>query len=381
MSLMNWSQRKIKILFSIGNFIIGGAERQVINQVNSLNKEIFDIYVATLLPPPKNSLAEDINLSSEKIFHFCFKSFYDWRSWIKLIRFFKKEQFDIIYTHLFFANLTARVSAILTRTPVIISTEHNIYQDKKYFYVLADKLLSHFTDKIIAVSQSVKNFIIKQESINPGKIEVIYNSVDLSAVNIDRRLKKDSLGLPQDSMVITAVGRIVKQKGFIYLIKAAKIILKQFLRSRFLIVGPVQEKDTYAELLAEIGTEYKDKIILLGPRKDIKEILAVSDIFVMPSLWEGFGISALEAMAAGLPVVASNIDGLKEFIKNNENGILVSKGDTEALMKAISGLAANSDLRIRLASNARRTAQQFSINENIRQLETLFLNLFDEKLV
>ena len=376
---MNLPNKKIKVVFVIGNFSIGGAERLVIDQINGIDKGIFEPFLVTLLPKPANMIGGLINLSENKIARFEFRSFYDWRSWLKLIKFMRRQRFDIVYTHLFFANLVARTVAIVSRISIIISVEHNIYENKKRWYILVDKILAKFTDKIIAVSESVKEFTIRQENIKPEKFEVIYNGIDISPLKIDRAIKLKELNLPSDSLVVTAVGRIAEQKGFIFLIKAAKRIISQFPQARFLIIGPVEERSTFQKLKDEISDKFQGDIILTGPRQDIKEILSVSDIFVMPSLWEGFGISALEAMAAGLPIIASNIDGLKEFIKNNENGILVAKGDTEALIKAISRLAADSDLRIRLASSARQTAQQFSIDKNIRRLEALFISLYNGK--
>jgi len=379
MFLMNSQNKKIKVAFVIGNFSIGGAERLVIDQINGIDKEIFEPFLVTLLPKPANVIGGLIDLSESKIAQFKFQSFYDWCSWLRLIKFMRRQRFDIVYTHLFFANLVARAAAIMARIPVIISVEHNIYRGKKPIYILADRILAKFTDKIITVSHSVKEFTIKQERIESDKFDVIYNGVDISPVKFDKDAKRKELGIDAENLVVASVGRISEQKGFIFLVRAAKELIPRFTHAKFLIIGPVEEKATFKMLQDEIGQDLSDRIILLGPRHDIKEILAASDIFVLPSLWEGFGISALEAMAAGLPIIASNIDGLKEFIKNNENGILVSKGDTEALIRAISRLAADSDLRIRLASSARQTAQKFSINENIRQLETLFLNLFDEK--
>lgn len=377
---MSSQDKKIKILFAISNFIIGGAEKQVIQQINNFDREIFDIYVATLLPKPEHILADRIHLPPEKIFSFEFSSFYDWRHWLHLLRFLRRQRFDIVYSHLFFANLAARIAAILSRTPVIVSVEHNIYQDKKRLYIWADRMLAKFTDKIIAVSEGVKIFTAKQEHIRPEKFMVVYNGIETPAINVSRSSKRRELGLKDNEVAIVSIGRIVRQKGFVYLIRSAKKVLSTFPAAKFLIVGPSQEADTLDEIKHEIGDEYKDRIILLGPRRDVFEILLACDIFVLPSLWEGFSVTALEAMAVGLPAVASDIDVIRELIKDGQNGILVPPKDDAALSDAILKLIRNADLREKLKSESLKTAEKFTAVNNAGQLENIFINLYNGKM-
>ena len=193
--------------------------------------------------------------------------------------------------------------------------------------MVSEMVLSWFVNRIVAVSEGVKSDLVKYEHISPGKIQVIYNGIDASKfrVKIDRKKKREELGIDRDDKVIGVGVRLSEQKGINYLIEAVSIVVKSFPNVKLLIIGD-GECRTYLEKLAS-DCGIADKVIFTGFRSDIPEILQIIDVYALPSLWEGHPLVLLEAMAAGKPVVASDIPGNRETVGNGHTGLLVPPKD------------------------------------------------------
>lgn len=281
---------------------------------------------------------------------------------VKLIRLLKKEKITVVHTHMYKANTPGRIAALLRGVPVIIANEHNIDTWKSKSQHRIDRILAHFTDKIISVSDAVRKFYI-EKGIPSEKILTIHNGIKLEkfkiTLNMDR--KKRELGLKPSSVVIGTVGRLEPQKGHKYFLEAASLIKREIPDAQFLLVGSGSLKGKLREYIRRMGLE--DDTILTGFRKDIPEILATMEVFILPSLREGFSISLLEAMASGKPIVATSVGGNQEVICDGECGFLVSSKDSESIARRAIKILKNEELKKRLKRNAQEKVKEFSIEK------------------
>ena len=244
---------------------------------------------------------------------------------------------DVVHTHLFAGDTWGRLASILSRHGAVVTTEHNIDRDESW-QPLVRRALSWRSRIVVAVSEAVARSC-------PGRdIRVIPNGVDL------RRFEREWRG----GAGVLAVGRVVPQKGFDVLCAVAE----RLPGIPFRIAG------------AGVPLPGPPNVEWLGLRSDIPELLAESDVLAVPSRWEGFGVAALEGLAAGVPVVASAVDGLAEVV--GTAGILVPAEDSVALSDVISRLANDIDLRARYSSLGRKRAANFSMDRMVEQYRAVW---------
>jgi glycosyltransferase involved in cell wall biosynthesis len=365
--------KKIKILFTIGNLDVGGAEKLVINQVKNIDKNKFEPYLCTLFPSGEHNYTKVFEqLQGIPYKKFGFKGPWDVASWIKVYLFLRKERFDIFCCHLFESNFIIRVINVLLDAKPVFIFEHNIYWQKQWWKILADRLLAPKTAKIFVDSNAILNFTSEQEKISKNKFAILPYPIELSDKRMFDLIKiKNNLGLPENSFVIGAVARFVEQKGLPYLIKAAAKVLREMDRPDiyFLMVGYGKMESELINLINELGISQK---FIIKKAKDIKEVLPILDIFVVSSLWEGQPIAMLEAMAAGVPVVATSVGGIPEAIIEGKNGLLAEPKDENSLASKIIKLAKDDKLRYSVSKEGRLTAEEYSLPVYIKKLEKFF---------
>jgi len=290
----------------------------------------------------------------------------------KLISFHK---FDIVHSHTTAASLDGCIAAKLAKTPIILYTIHGLHITdnssyvEKVFYNFVEKLKCKLSTFIFTQSEEDRIYAIKNKIVPPDKILTLGNGVDIDKFSLSFRERyrkeiRNELGIPHNSFVLTIVARLSKIKGHVELFKAIDLINKEVREDFYLlVVGDVTEDEPYSlrkeELLNIISNlSLRTRIIFTGMRDDVNKILAGTDVFVLPSFREGMPRSIIEAMAMGLPVIASNIGGCREEVVDNETGILVPPHDIESLASAIMKLYKNSKLRERMGSNGRKRAEQ-----------------------
>lgn len=257
------------------------------------------------------------------------------RFW-KLVTFLHKENFDVVHTHLPYSNIIGALAGRLTGIPVIASIRNSRDDDWGRYYFLRNGLetlvLRFLTSRVMAVGYSTA--ATHQKRLGRQQIEAVPNAININPPLMDDeriRTRAELVGNPTYPLVIS-VGRLVQQKGYGDLITAFAIVLKKYPKATLLIAGdgPLQD-----DLVEKIGTlELNENVKLLGPRNDVPRLLAAGDLFVSSSHWEGLSVAILEAMAAGLPVVATNVSDTPRIVVEDV-GLIVPPCSPKLLAEAI----------------------------------------------
>ncbi len=270
------------------------------------------------------------------------------------------------------------MSAILARVPAIVATEHlfvEFHLDTSIY--MQQRLLAASLDRYLPVSQDLAQRLRQTLHIPNHKIQVIHNGVLMEPDNCpaDVTLRANLNGNSNRPIVLT-VARLDKQKGHCFLLEAAALIPQ----AQFVLVGEGPARSSLEEHAQALGLG--DRVVFLGYRPDIPELLACCDLFVLPSLYEGLPISVLEAMAVGKPVIASAVGGTAEVVIHGETGLLVPPADPIALATAIRTLLADPTLAQRLALNGQTRAQQdFSAKRMVQQVTQVYDELLSHNEV
>jgi glycosyltransferase involved in cell wall biosynthesis len=303
-------------------------------------------------------------------------------SLIKIYKLIKKERYDIVHVHTPIVCVLGRIAAKIAGVPLIIYTAHGFYfhdrmgRWKRNMLIGIEKVISHFfTDLIFTVSKEDEKTVIDKRIIDKERVFYIGNGVNIKKFNIntisrDLLKKKEELGIADNKIkIICFIGRMVREKGVIDLIYAFKDVLSELPETILLIIGDnkanerdLKTKDEVASLIDK--HDLKEKIIFTGYRNDISDLLAIVDIFVLPSYREGMPMSIIEAMAMGKAVVATNIRGCREEVINGKTGYLVPVKNPRKLADSILKILKNDKLAYNMGQNGRKRVE-IEFNEEI----------------
>jgi len=314
-----------------------------------------------------------------KVFLLPRKSGLDFSYSFKLSTLIKQENIDIIHAHNATAWFYAVWASMLSRVPLVY-TEH----DRSFPTPLRLKFLHYFfgkyTHAIVAVSEAVKYNLEKYEHIK--NIRVIYNGIDpvlFYPPNPEEKiLKKKQLGLDANDFVLGNVGRMDYWKNQRILIEILLELKNVYPQVKLVFVGGGEEEDNLKRLAIE--KRVKNDVLFLGKRSDVNEILKAFDLFVFPSLTEGLPLVVIEAMASGLPVIASHVGGIPELIIHGKNGLLVPPTSKNEIKSAIINLIQNPDLRIKMGQLGRKIFEtQFSLPQMVKKYIEVYEDVLKNK--
>jgi len=365
----------LKILQFIETKGPGGAEKVYLDLVNGMLERGYDVHAALTGSGWVKDKLENMGV---KPVIFNTKGSFDIKLLANMIKYTKMKKIGLIHSHLLGANLYSSLTGILTKVHVI-STFHGpkdfeSAKDGKLF-MIKGKIIQKGSKFIVVVSNYLKNILYKKKWIKPDKIHTIYNGIDISLYKREYREEiRNNLGINKENILIGQIGNIRPMKGHEYFIRAAAIVNKIYPSTRFLIAGDSSKKDKeyLNELTKVLGI--KNHTIFTGFREDIQNILASLDIFVNASIYEGFSIATVEAMATGIPVICTKSGGPEEIVINEKNGLLVPTKDPESIAKAICNIISNKELAVRLTKEGLKTAKKFTIEAMIKNYESLYSN-------
>ena len=284
-----------------------------------------------------------------------------------LRRYIRKEKVALVQTFLFHADVLGRVASRCARrrcgshrTPVVVSSVRATNRDNRWWQFVLQRVTAPLADAFTAVSRRTLDFAVAHEGVIRERATVIPNGIDLTPWEAlpEQAQARRELGIPADARVIATLGRLHEQKGHGYLLAAAKQLVAQHPETLLLVAGYGPLREQLENTTRALGIE--KHVRFLGYRTDVARILAAADIFALPSLWEGMSNALLEAMAAGKPVVATEIDGNVEQVVSGETGLLVPPADAESLAAALTELCADPALAEAMGKRGReRVASVF----------------------
>ena len=313
----------------------------------------------------------------------------DARATLTLWRLFRRERPALVHTHTSKAGAVGRIAAWLARVPAVVHTPHG-HVFYGYFgramseaIRLSEQVLARITDRIVALTDQGAQEHIRYQIAGPEKFVTIPSGIDLSlfrSVQVNRDVKREELGLPPEGLVVGTVGRLVPIKGHAWLLKAIPLVLIKFPRAFFVVIGDGPLLGQLRGLAEELGIGRS--VAFLGAREDVPECLAALDLFVFPSLNEGLGRALIEAMAVGLPVVATRVGGIPDIVVDGKNGVLVPPQDAEAVAAALLDLLRD-PCRLRHYGEAakRSVDNRFDVASMVREIECLYDAVLQEKQV
>ncbi|MFC2081634.1 glycosyltransferase family 4 protein [Candidatus Bipolaricaulota bacterium] len=307
-------------------------------------------------------------------------------SLVQLVRLMRRERFDIVHVHTPIAAVLGRVAAKLARVPVVIYTVHGFYFHermsawKRRLIIWVERLLGRqCTDLLLTVSKEDRDTAVAERIARADRVVWIGGGVDVDAFECDKRVSlPEEFGIRPSQQVVGFIGRIVREKGVIELVRAMQLVLKQQPEALLLIVGETlgsdRDRGTRHALRQQIEEHgMADKVRFTGFRDDAARLIGGMDVFVLPSHREGLPQSILEAMASGVPVVATDIRGCREEVVDGETGFLVPVNDPDALAHAIERILTDASLAQRLGEAGRRRVEHCFRESGVldRQMEAI----------
>lgn len=291
------------------------------------------------------------------------------RAWLR------RERPDLLHTHLWGANVVGRVAGRLSGVPVVSSVHNPDYEPeaandgsevsplKRRAIRGVDRWTARrCCDRLIAVSEYVRQSTLRHLGLPPGTVELLYNPFDADEFGAPRGRARGEvlreLGLPADALMLLNVARVSPQKGQLYAVRALAAVREKFPQARLVLAGALTDEEWVARLEGEVRALGLEGFVhVLGPRRDVPDLLRACDLFVFPSLHEGLGIALIEAMAAGCACVATETGPLPEVVRHGVDGWLTAPGDADGLAGAVCALLADPARRGALGRAAQKSAQ------------------------
>ncbi|MGH9178432.1 MAG: glycosyltransferase [Acidimicrobiales bacterium] len=376
---MTDGRARIRVLHLIKCLGFGGAERLLVSVSEARDRESFDYEVAYVLGDLDDLVAE-LEAVDVRVHSLRSRSHYDLGWLVRLRRLLLERHYDVVHLHLPYSAAFGRLvvrSLPRSSRPLLVYTQHNLWHKTEPAVRLLNRLTIDLDDHDIAVSE------VARASMPPSlrqRVDVIVHGIPAVGTDGAERIAvRRELGVGEGELAIMTVANFRAEKGYPILLEAAAALVGEGLPVRFFAVGAGPLEPEVRRLCAELGLE--DHFRLLGFRPDVLRLLSAADLFVLASLHEAFPVSVMEALASGVPVVATDVGAVREAVGQGAAGITVPAGDAAALAGALRALASDGERRRDLQAHARDLGARYDVRSAAGQLEDLYARLMGRRAV
>lgn len=386
--------KRIRVLHPITRLIVGGAQENTVLTVEMLDKADWD--AAIIAGPQTGSEGSLIETAQERGLALTIDDslvrevnpIKDLLAVFRLARFIKQGGYTIVHTHSSKTGIVGRWAAKLAGAPIIIHTVHGwAHHDRQHplvraYYILLEKLTLPITDKLIAVTGKDIEKGLRDGIGQPENYLVIRSGIEMDRFGqpqVNRQVTRATWGIPLEAQLIGTVTRLSPQKAPLDFVRAAAQVARTHPKAWFMMVGDGPLRADVEKLARELGIA--DRLVLTGLRRDVPELMAAFDIFALSSLWEGLPRVIPQAMATGLPVVATACDGSAEAVEDGVTGFLVPPGQPDQLAQRLSQLLDDPDLASQMGETGLERAQEFDVQRMVTQIDSLYRELLAKKPV
>lgn len=372
--------QKINLLFVIIQMGLGGSERLVLNIIKNLNRKLFSPSLAWFFGDTVIDEFEELKIP---LFYVPKTKRFDFKTMQHFSAILAENNIHVVNAHHFMSMVYAFYGCKIKKQAKLVYTEHSEWEVQaiRTRWQLIGTVLLRYTDRTVGVSQPITDCLQKKFFIPKAKVETIRNGVDnqFFSVRQNENILRNEFRISPGEKTIGIVANLKRVKNHLFLLKAFHELTAEFDNAKLLIIGQGFKDDpenTEIEIKNFIETNnLGDKVLMLGYRSDIKQLLSIMDIFCLVSKMEGLPLSLIEAMAYGLPVLGSDVPGIKDVIKHGVNGYLIPQNDTEALKNALLHLMIKDSLRERMGKQSKLLADSYSMGSCIKEYENLFSKL------
>jgi glycosyltransferase involved in cell wall biosynthesis len=377
----------VRLLHVVGDSCFGGAARIILRLGQVAKEEGWQVDILTTDPVFQQAVKQQgLGLVDLDVIRREIRPVWDLAGLFRLHEFLRREHYRIVHTHTSKAGFVGRLAAWLAGVPVIVHTAHGFaFHERspvsaRFFYSNLEWVASRCCDRIVSVSHFHRNWALELGICDPPHILTIPNGVappsrspEIAPAEIRRRC-----GARDDDFIILSMTRLASDKGLEYLVEAAANLPCAKRRYKVVVAGDGPLRPRLESMARDLGVT--DRVIFLGYREDVSDLLAACDLVVLPSLREGLSMALLDAMAAGKPIVATSIGSLMELASQAEMARVVPPADPRALCEAILDLDRDPALMARLGTTARALFESgYTEDRMLDSYKQLYFDLLERK--
>jgi len=364
---------RLRVLFMIDELDIGGTEQQILETARRIDRSRFEPLVCCFRHGAKAREIEELGVP---VLHEPKHLKADPGFVVRLARLMRRERVDLLQTYLWTANTWGRLAARMAGIRHVVASERNVDIWEERYKRVIGRWLARSTDRVIANSEAVRRYLLDRGGLAPDKVVTVYNGVnfDRFRTGCDPAVRRAELGLPEDAILAGVVARVEPAKDHATLLRALALISRRLPRLHLAVVGGGSEVARLQASAHELGIA--DKVHFTGARTDAAEWLQSLDVSVLSSVKEGLSNTVLESMAAGRPMVVTDVGGNAEVLVDGETGFIVPPRDPAAFGEALARLASSPDMMARFGRAGRkRVHTMFSVSRMVARTESLYLEL------
>jgi glycosyltransferase involved in cell wall biosynthesis len=370
----------VRVLIVIDDLRRAGAQRVIVQEIQALHPDRVDFHVVALAHITEPNFTRELSQLGVGLDYLPGWGLLDPRRVLALRRLISRLEPDLVHTHLSYANILGALAATLAGRPVIVSL-HNVDINQLRWpsakRSLEGFIIGHWAACIVVVCASLRVPTTRNFDVPLYRTVVVPNGIDPATIRLsgdfDRTRKREELGVSPGEKLMCTVARLEPSKGHRFLIHALAVLQARHIddQIRLAIIGGGSEEDSIRQLIRSLSLS--DRVVLLGIREDVSEIIAASDLFVLPSLNEGLSQALLEAMALSTPVIATNVGGTPDIVAPGHTGWRVVPGQPVALADAIQQALGRPDTAAAYARAAHTLATQgFSLQSHLSRLQSVY---------